>query len=144
VVAPIKPELGVFHVHRVDRDGNAQVFGPVGETRFAMAACKRLLVIAEELVEGDVIRERPELTVAPSFLVEAMVIEPWAAHPSDSSGYYYRDLAHHALYGDMSRTEDGFRQYVDDWIVATATHAGFMTKLGDARMGQLRRKEPWW
>lgn len=145
VVSPVKPALGVFHAHRVDRFGNAQIFGPTGEMRFAMAACQRLIVVAEELVDTEAIRERPELTVAPGFMVEAIVVEPWAAHPSDSYGYYYRDLAHHALYGEMSAAEDGFRRYLDEWVLATGDHAGFVRKLGEARTQELMvRKERWW
>lgn len=144
VVAPLKPALGVFHVHRVDQYGNAQMFGPAGEMRYAMAACRKLIVIAEELVDTAVIRERPEATVAPGFMVDAVVIEPWAAHPTDSYGYYYRDLPHHALYGEMSRTEEGFQRYVDEWIMATGNHAGFVAKLGRERISELRvRKEGW-
>jgi glutaconate CoA-transferase subunit A len=145
VVAPLKPALGAFHVQRVDRFGNAQMIGPTGEMRFAMAACKRLIVVAEEMVDTEVIRERPELTVAPGFMVDAIVVEPWAAHPSDSSGYYYRDLAHHTLYGETSGTEDGFRRYLEEWVFAPGDHAGFVTKLGDARARELMaRKEQWW
>lgn len=144
VVPPLKPALGFFHVHRVDPYGNAQLFGPSGEFRYAMAACKKLIVIAEELVDTEVIRERPEATVAPGFMVEAVVIEPWAAHPTDAYGYYYRDLPHHALYGEMTKTEDGFRRYVDEWIVATGNHAGFIAKLGKERIAELQiRKEGW-
>ena len=145
VVPPLKPALGIFHVHRVDQYGNAQIFGPLGEFRYAMAACRKLIVIAEELVDTEVIRERPEATVAPGFMVEAVVIEPWAAHPTDSYGYYYRDLPHHALYGEMTRTEEGFRRYVDEWIVATGNHAGFVAKLGEQRISELLvRKDRWW
>ena len=145
VVPPLKPALGFFHVHRVDQYGNAQLFGPLGEFRYAMAACKKLIVIAEELVDTEVIRERPEATVAPGFMVEAVVIEPWAAHPTDAYGYYYRDLPHHALYGEMTRTEEGFQRYVDEWIVATGNHAGFVAKLGEERIAELLvRKDRWW
>lgn len=145
VVSPLKPELGIFHVHLTDRAGNAQVFGPVAETRVAMAACRRVVVVAEELVDTEVVRKRPEATVAPSFLVDAIVVEPWAAHPSDSYGYYYRDLAHHALYGAMSRTEDGFRRYLDEWVFETGTRAGFLEKLGKVRLRELMvRETPWW
>jgi glutaconate CoA-transferase, subunit A len=144
VVPPLKPALGVFHVQRADKFGNAQMFGPTGEMRYAMAACKKLIVIAEELVDTAVIRERPEATVAPGFMVDAVVIEPWAAHPTDSYGYYYRDLHHHALYGEMSRTEEGFRRYLDEWIIATGNHTGFMAKLGKERISELMiRKERW-
>ncbi|MBB6122966.1 CoA transferase subunit A [Sphingobium subterraneum] len=144
VVAPIKPELGVFHVHRVDALGNAQMFGPTGEMRYAMAACKRLIVIAEELVDTEVIRARPEATVVPSFMVEAIVVEPWAAHPTDSYGYYLRDLPHNELYGSLSRTPEGFAQYVDEWITQTGNHSGFLAKLGEAELDRLRlRREQW-
>ena len=144
VVAPIKPALGVFHVHRVDRLGNAQFFGPAGELRYSIAACKKVIVIAEEMVDTEVIRERPEATVAPGFMVDAIVIEPWAAHPTDSYSYYYRDLQHNELYGEMSRTEEGFRRYVDEWIVGTGDHRGFVAKLGKEQRAKLAlRKEPW-
>ena len=144
VVPPLKPALGIFHVQRVDKFGNAQMFGPTGEMRYAMAACKKLVVIAEEMVDTALIRERPEATIAPGFMVDAVVIEPWAAHPTDSYGYYYRDLAHNALYGEMSRTEEGFRRYLDEWVFATGNHAGFVAKLGDAQKSALQiRKDSW-
>ena len=144
VVPPLKPELGVFHVQRADKFGNAQMFGPTGEMRYAMAACKKLIVIAEELVDTEVIRQRPEATVAPGFMVEAVVVEPWAAHPTDSYGYYLRDLVHCDLYGEMSSTVEGFGRYVDEWILQTGNHAGFLQKLGDAERARLTtRKEAW-
>lgn len=144
VVPPLKPALGVFHVHRVDKLGNAQMFGPTGEMKYSIAACKKVIVLAEEMVDTAVIRERPEATIAPGFMVDAIVIEPWAAHPTDSYGYYYRDLKHNDLYGEMTRTEDGFRRYVDEWIVGTGDHRGFVAKLGNERRAELRlRKEPW-
>lgn len=145
VVAPLRPRLGVFHVQRADRLGNGQVLGPASETRFAVAACDRVLLIAEELVDTEVVRQRPELTAIPSFLVAGIVVEPWAAHPTDSYGYYWRDLEHHRLYAEMSKTEDGFAAYVDQWITATGDHAGVRRKLGDARMRSLvARPEVWW
>ena len=145
VVPPLKPALGAFHVHRADKYGNAQLFGPTGEMRFAMAACRKLIVIAEELVDTEVIRQHPEATVAPGFMVDTVVVEPWAAHPTDSYGYYWRDLAHHALYGEMSRTEEGFQRYIDEWVIATGDHAGFVRKLGAERISELRvRSKRYW
>lgn len=144
VVPPLKPALGIFHVHRVDRFGNAQLFGPAGEMRFAMAACKQLVVIAEELVDTELIRERPEATVAPGFMVDAIVIEPWAAHPTDSYGYYWRDLPHNDLYGEISRSPEGFARYLDEWVLGTENHAAFMQKIGAVQRASLAiRKEAW-
>jgi glutaconate CoA-transferase subunit A len=144
VVPPLRPPLGVFHVQRVDEFGNAQMMGPRGEQREAMNACERVIVIAEELVSTEVVRERPELTIIPGFRVEAIVVEPWAAHPSDAYGYYLRDLDHHALYGEMSATEEGFQQYLDEWVVGTRNHAEFVEKLGAEARASLMERPQWW
>jgi glutaconate CoA-transferase subunit A len=138
VVSPLRPALGVFHVQRADALGNAQAFGPTAELRYAIASCERVIVIAEALVDTEVVRSRPELTVAPGFMVDAIVVEPWAAHPTDSSGDYLRDLEHHVHYGECSRTEAGFERYVQEWILETGDHAGFIAKLGAARLDELR------
>ena len=141
VVPPLKPALGIFHVHRVDKYGNAQMFGPTAEMRFGLAACQKLVVIAEEMVDTDLIRERPEATVAPGFMVDAIVIEPFSAHPTDSYGYYLRDLEHHELYGEMSKTAEGFARYRHEWILETRDHSGFVKKLGRERVDALRVRE---
>jgi glutaconate CoA-transferase subunit A len=138
VVKALRPSLGVFHVQRVDPLGNAQSFGPTAELRYAVASCRRVIVIADELVASEVVRARPELTIAPAFMVDAVVVEPWSAHPTDSSGQYRRDLDHHRLYAQLSRTEEGFQRYVDEWILATVDHAGFVAKLGKDRQAALR------
>jgi len=144
VASPMKPKLGVFHVQRADRFGNGQLFGPSAETRFAAAACERIVLVTEELVETGLIRERPELTAIPGFLVSAIVVEPWGAHPTDSYGYYSRDLAHHQLYADRSSSIEGFMDYLNEWILGTSDHREFCRKLGDDRLRQLRtRSEPW-
>jgi glutaconate CoA-transferase subunit A len=96
------------------------------------------------MVPTGVVRERPELTVAPGFMVEAVVIEPWAAHPTDSSGYYRRDLEHHELYGSVTATVQGFERYVDEWILGTADQAALMRKLGEPRTATLALRPPWW
>lgn len=144
VVPPLRPKLGVFHVMRVDEFGNAQILGPRGETREAMGASEQVIVVAEELVPTSVVRERPELTVIPGFRVEAIVVEPWAAHPSDGYGYYQRDLEHHALYGENSATVDGFQRYLDEWVFGTGNHAGLVERLGAERRAALMERPQWW
>lgn len=137
VVKPIRPTLGVFHVQRVDRFGNGQMDGPTAEIRMAIAACDRVVLLAEQLVEPEVIRSRPELTVAPGFMVEAISVVPFGAHPTDCSGRYFRDLNHHDLYGAMSATHEGFTDYVREWILDTDNHEGYLAKVGDEALRAL-------
>jgi glutaconate CoA-transferase subunit A len=131
-------------VQRVDEYGNGQMFGPTAEFRQAIGACRRVVLIAEELVPTEVVRERPELTVVPGFMVEAVVIEPFAAHPTDSSGYYSRDLEHHELYGQQTRTVEGFAGYLDDWVLGTRDHKAFLDRLGNSAVQSLSLRSRWW
>lgn len=142
VVRALTPRVGVFHVHRVDRFGNAQVNGPTAEMRQSIAACDRVFVIAEEMVSPEVIRERPELTVAPGFLVDGIVIEPWSAHPTDSSGYYARDLGFHLWYEEQTRTEESFARMVE-LIRSTAGHGELLERMA-IPIDELRQRERWW
>ena len=73
-----------------------------------------------------------------------MVIEPWAAHPTDSYRYYLRDLDHHALYGRQSKTIEGYRDYLDEWVFGCPTHGEWLAKLGESRVEALRVRAPWW
>ena len=50
-----------------------------------------MIIVAEELVKASVIRSDPNRTIIPGLKVDAVVIEPFAAHPSYAQGYYDRD-----------------------------------------------------
>ena len=73
-------------------------------------------MVAEELVEPEVIRSDPNRTLLPGFLVAAVVHLPAGAHPSPVQGHYNRD---HALYADWharSATADGANAWLDEWV----------------------------
>jgi glutaconate CoA-transferase, subunit A len=96
-------------------------------------------------VPTQVIRRTPELTVAPAAMVNAVVVAPWSAHPTDSYGYYRRDLDFHVWYEEMTRTAQGAERYLDDFVRATASSVEFVEKLDDNRIDRLRlRSERWW
>jgi hypothetical protein len=51
-------------------------------------AARKIIIVAEEIVEPSVISSDPNRTLVPGFLVEAVVLEPGGAHPSPVQGYY--------------------------------------------------------
>jgi len=128
-LAPLRPALGVIHAQQVDEYGNARVLGPRGEVAFAAMASEKVLIVAEELVGHEVVRERPWETVVPGQLVVGIVVEPWAAHPEGVYGYYDRDVEHFRLYGEMSRTEEGFRAYLEKFVTGVEDRAEYLRTL---------------
>ncbi len=50
VLPPLHPDVAVIHVQRADAQGNAQIWGILGEQKEAAFAAKRVILTAEELV----------------------------------------------------------------------------------------------
>src|SRR5262249_5686042 len=90
-VPALNPDVAIVHVQRADAEGNAQIWGLLGVKKEAAFAARRVVVVAEEIVPGDVVRADPNRTVVPGFVVDAVVHEPFGCHPSYAQGFYDRD-----------------------------------------------------
>src|SRR5207247_4375181 len=110
-VPPLKPDVTIVHAQRADAEGNAQIWGVLGCQKEAAFAADRVIVVVEELVGEDVIRRDPNRTIIPGLIVDAVVVEPRACHPSYAQGYYDRDNRLHlqwdAVGRDRERLESG-------------------------------------
>ena len=90
--------MALLHVSRADRFGNCQIDGyPHMDNDMARAATT-VIVTTEELVTDDEIRRRPDRTVIPGFLVDALVLAPFGAYPHEVWGRYHADFEHFAEY----------------------------------------------
>ena len=90
-VPALNPDVTIVHAQRADAEGNTQIWGLLGVQKEAALASSRVIVVVEELVDQAVIRADPNRTLIPGLAVNAVVVEPWGAHPSYAQGYYDRD-----------------------------------------------------
>jgi glutaconate CoA-transferase subunit A len=134
-VRAVRPDVTVVHVQRADRAGNAQAWGNLGISPEAIGAAGTVIVVAEELVDTAVIRERPELTLVPGALVAAVVPEPGGTHPAPLQGYRAHDAGAYRDYASASATEAGFASWLDRWVLGVGDRAGYLQRLGDGRGG---------
>jgi glutaconate CoA-transferase subunit A len=138
LVPALAPDVAILHVQRADSQGSCHAWGPTGVSAAAGKASRTVIVIAEELVEPEVIRSDPNRTLLPAFLVTAVVHLPGGAHPSPVQGHWSRD---HALYADWharSATAEGAAAWLDEWVRAPRDHAAYLQKLGRERLDGLR------
>src|SRR4030065_353086 len=56
VVPALNPDVAIVHVQRADAEGNAHIWGIIGEQKEAAFAASRVIMTAEEIVAEDVIR----------------------------------------------------------------------------------------
>jgi glutaconate CoA-transferase, subunit A len=130
-VPPLNPDVSIVHVQRADPEGNAQIWGLVGCQKEAAFAAERVIVVCEELVEPRVIRADPNRTAIPGLIVDAVVVEPGACHPSYAQGYYDRDNRFYLEWDVVAREADTFDGWLDEWVYGISTHAEYLAKLGE-------------
>jgi glutaconate CoA-transferase subunit A len=116
LVPGVNPDVAIVHVQRVDAYGNAQLWGALGTAKWACLACKKIVVSAEEIVDHEVINSSPHLTIIPGFRVNAVVLEPWGAHPAEVQGYYDMDVPFRGVFFAMDANPESLQAFLYEWI----------------------------
>ncbi|MHA1496183.1 MAG: CoA transferase subunit A [Promethearchaeota archaeon] len=140
VVPAITPDVGFIQVQRADRDGNAQMWGLIGDTKFGINSCKKIIVAAEEIVDKKVIMESPERTIVTANKVDAVVHEPWGGHPGYMQGYYYQDLAYRFDYCKDTKTIEDWENWLKKWVTGVNNRQEYLKVLGNDNMTKLKTK----
>jgi 3-oxoacid CoA-transferase subunit A/glutaconate CoA-transferase subunit A len=136
------PDVVLMHVHRCDRYGNCQIDGIVVEDFELARAAQRLIVTTEEIVDEKVIREHPQRTIIPYYLVDAVIEAPSGAHPTLMPDRYYFDEAHIGEWLRFSETDGGATEYLDRYVYSVGDFAEYLELIGGKdRMEHLRRVE---
>ena len=137
-VPPLRPDVTIVHAQRADAAGNTQVWGLLGCQKEAAFAAERVIVVVEELVDEAVIRADPNRTIIPGLVVDAVVVEPWGAHPSYAQGYYDRDNRFYLEWDAISRDEKALEGWRAEWVLGVSGRAEYVEKLGRERIAGLR------
>lgn len=130
VVPALNPDVAIVHVQRADPEGNAHIWGIIGEQKEAAFAASRVILTAEEIVDPEVIRSDPNRTLIPGFIVDAVCHVPYASHPSYTQGYYDRDNAFYLQWDEVSKSRESIQMYLDEWVFGVKDRAEYWQKLG--------------
>jgi len=140
IVPALNPDVAIIHAQRADKNGNTQVWGIVADHKEAAFAAKKVIVSVEEIVDEFVVRSDPNKTLIPGFIVDALVEEPWAAHPSYAQGYYDRDNDFYLQWGELSRDVDLLEKWLNEWIFGVENRSEYMKKLSAEKLMKLTPK----
>jgi glutaconate CoA-transferase, subunit A len=141
-VPALHPDVTIVHAQRADAEGNAQIWGLLGVQKEAAFAARHVIVVVEELVDASVIRADPNRTIVPGLIVDAVVVEPWGAHPSYAQGYYDRDNEFYVRWEARSRDVAALGRYLDQYVFGVADRAGYLA-LHPGLVDRLRAGEQW-
>src|SRR5512137_2844734 len=130
VLKPLLPDVAVVQVQTADEEGNAWIMGPKWDNAEQAKASQRVIVIAEHIVSGEVIRQNPERTVIPGLLVSHVVELPFAAHPTSVYRAYDYDAGQIKCYVEATRTPEDFQAYLDRYVFGVKDHAEYIERVG--------------
>jgi glutaconate CoA-transferase subunit A len=141
-VPALTPDVALIHVHRADRQGNAQVLGPkYMDVEFARAA-NTVIVTAEEVVPSETIVRHADRTVIPGFVVDAVVEAPYGAYPHECHGRYEADFAHFDTYTELVNSDgaEGVQAYLRECVEEPGSFSGFLDRVGASTLLEQRRR----
>jgi glutaconate CoA-transferase, subunit A len=127
-VPALNPDVTIVHAQRADANGNTQIWGLLGVQKEAAFASRHVIVVVEELVDESVIRADPNRTLIPGMIVDAVVVEPWGAHPSYAQGFYDRDNDFYVAWESISRDPAKLRGYLDELVFGVADRQAYLAK----------------
>jgi len=130
VVPALHPDVAIVHVQRADENGNAHLWGIIGEQKEAAFAAKKVILTAEEIVDESIIRSDPNRTMIPGIVVSAVCHVPYACHPSYAQGYYDRDNEFYLAWDKISESTETVKSWLDDWVYDLKDREEYCEKLG--------------
>ena len=127
-VPALNPDVAIVHVQRADANGNAHLWGIIGEQKEAAFAARNVILTAEEIVDESVIRSDPNRTMIPAIIVDAVCHVPYSCHPSYAQGYYDRDNDFYLGWEAISRERADLASYLDEFVYGVKDRAEYMSK----------------
>jgi len=143
VVPPLNPDVAIIHAQRADVNGNTQLWGLLGAQKEVAFAARHVIVVVEEIVDEEVIRSDPNRTLIPGLIVDAVVHEPYGAHPSYVQGYYDRDNEFYLRWDEISRDEAATRAWLEEWVYGVRDRAEYVEKMGRETWERLKPTQAW-
>ena len=111
-----RPDVGIIHAQRADRDGNVLIEGILGVQKEAVLASATSVVTVEEVVD-DLTAPSPNSVVLPGWAIDFIAIAPRGAWPSYTHGYYSRDNAFYVAWDQISRDRDTFAAWIKEHVM---------------------------
>jgi len=130
LVPSCNPDVVIIHVHRSDIYGNCQIDGTIVEDFELARASRRVIITTEEIVPTEKIRETPQRTAIPYFLVDAVIEIPFGGHPGTVPYLYYFDEAHIGEWLKVSRTPEGTQDYYQRYVFNACDFEEYLELIG--------------
>ena len=148
LVKRFNPDVAVYHGWAADGAGNT-ILAPYGDDREwgAKASKGGVIVTVEKIVATDFIRDHSHLVKIPGYMVDAVCLAPFGAHPRAMSNRglpefesYDVDVPFLEEFREAGKKTETLDRWIDEWILGCGTHEERLKKLGVERVYRLKGK----
>jgi acyl CoA:acetate/3-ketoacid CoA transferase alpha subunit/acyl CoA:acetate/3-ketoacid CoA transferase beta subunit len=150
IVKSLNPDISVIHGWVADMDGNVILSAPYGDDIWgALSSTGGVIATVERIVSPDFIRKYAAFVKIPGYLVKAISVAPFGAHPFSFTnpgieGFeaYDKDNKFLVSLHEASSRKESLDQWVESWVTGCADHQTYLDKIGKERLSLLKRNVP--
>ena len=137
----LRPELAAIHVTMADIYGNAIMLGSEW-SRFEMSrAAEKVVLVADQIVDTDCMRQYPNLVRIIAEVVDAVVYWPMCSWPQASCGLYDSDEEHMFMMNKAMKTAEETLKYCKEWVHAYSTPQEYLDLIGRDKLEMISATE---
>ncbi len=119
----ITPDIAIIHTALADRLGNVWI-GRQPELKVMAHAARKTFATVERITDDNILEDDTlAANVIPALYVAGIAEAPGGAKPLDMPGHYAADREHLAGYCRRAATDEGFRSYLDETVLAAQAAA---------------------
>src|SRR5689334_14710785 len=112
----IKPDVALIHAPLADRDGNVWI-GRQRELMTMAHAAQTTIATVEKIQDANLLDDPTTAAGSlPGFYVETIAVAERGAWPLGLPDFYSLDAAHVVEYARLAATEEGFADYLDQYV----------------------------
>lgn len=134
----IHTEFCVLHVQKATESGLVRVEGQTFADNIQALCADTVIVTAEEIVSEDFMRQEPERTLLPPFVVAHVVHVPFGSHPYAVYNYYDYDPRQLKDYHAAAMIDEDFQAYVEKYVYGVPDFESYLALVGQARLDSLK------
>jgi glutaconate CoA-transferase subunit A len=138
LVPAVNPDVTLLHVHQASEDGIARIDGlPFVDIEQARAS-KHVILSCEELVSSQDLRKEPWRNCFPHSIVDAVVHQPFGAHPTACYLHYDYDAKHLTEFRDIANDDKMFNEYLETHVINVKDFEEYLDLIGRDQLESIR------
>jgi len=136
-VEAIRPRVALVHCQQADEFGNGIFKGSPFSDRLLSMASETVIMQVEGIVDNNQVLKYPQQTGIPGFRTSAVVQVNFGCHPTSSHRYYNYDDIHLRLYLQAAATEEGFAEYMQQYVFGPEDQEEYMRRVQNQDWGAM-------